>query len=87
VTAPGRRQTDSRGRAAETLAAMMQWAKGYRVFDRRARTPFGGIDILALKRGVLAVEVVKARPTREAGLHAITAAARRRRTMAELAAS
>lgn len=88
MTAPGRRrQAERRGRAAETLAALVLWAKGYQVVGRRARTPFGEIDILAVKGPVLAVVEVKARPTREAGLLAITAAARRRLTMAGLAAA
>ncbi|MGE3866325.1 MAG: YraN family protein [Hyphomonadaceae bacterium] len=66
-----RRKAERRGRFAETFAALWLMAKGYRIVARRARTPFGEIDLAALKGGVLAVVEVKARPTLDGGLYAI----------------
>jgi putative endonuclease len=66
-----RRTAERRGRAAETIAALWLLAKGYRVLARRARTPYGEVDLAALKAGVLVIVEVKARPSFEAGLTAI----------------
>lgn len=48
-------------------------AKGYRLLARRARTPFGEVDVAALKGGVLVIVEVKQRPTAAAGLEAVGA--------------
>ena len=49
------------GRRGELLAALWLMAKGYRILGFRLKTPQAEIDLLALKRGVLAVVEVKQR--------------------------
>lgn len=66
------------GHAAEGRAALWLRLKGYRILDRRYRTPRGEIDIVARRGGVVAMVEVKARATSEAALEAIGPAARRR---------
>jgi putative endonuclease len=66
-----RAAAEARGRAAELLAALWLMGKGYRILAHRARTPFGEVDLAALKGRTLAIVEVKARPTREAGLEAV----------------
>jgi len=58
-----RQAADRRGHRAETLCCWCLRLKGYRVLERRTRTPMGEIDILARRGDVLAVVEVKARPT------------------------
>lgn len=67
-----RRAAERRGRGAELIAALWLMAKGYRILGRRQRTPFGEVDLAALRNGVLVIVEVKARKTREAGLYAVT---------------
>ncbi len=53
-----RRLSERRGRWAEWLAASLLICKGYRVLDRRVVTPFGEVDLIALRgRRVAFVEV------------------------------
>lgn len=66
-----RRAAETRGRIAEWIAALYLIAKGYRILGHRVRTPFGEIDLAALKRGVLVIIEVKARATIAAGLEAV----------------
>jgi len=49
------------GISAESRAAALLVAKGYRILARRFRTPVGEIDIVARRRGVLIFVEVKAR--------------------------
>ncbi len=49
------------GRRAELLAAAWLMLKGYRILGFRLKTPQAEIDLLAWKRGVLAVFEVKRR--------------------------
>ena len=79
----GRRKAERRGRRAEALVVWMLRAKGYRILERRLRTPVGEIDILALHRRVLVVAEVKHRKGQEAALEAVT---RRQRERLERAA-
>lgn len=66
------------GLIAETLAALLLLAKGFRLLARRFKTPLGEIDLIA-KRGRLVVFVeVKARPTRAQALESVGPAAERR---------
>lgn len=67
-----RRDAERRGRGAETLAALWLLAKGYRILAQRERTPYGEIDVAAFKNGVLVIVEVKARPTYEEGVFAVT---------------
>jgi putative endonuclease len=66
------------GLAAEWRAAWALRLKGYRIVDRRFRTPVGEIDLVALKGETLAIVEVKARPSLAAGLEAIAADSYRR---------
>jgi len=66
-----RRKAEQRGRTAELLAALWLMAKGYRILAHRARTPFGEVDLAALKGRTLAVVEVKARATRLMALESV----------------
>ena len=53
-----RRRSERRGRWAEWLAAGLLICKGYRILDRRVKTPFGEVDLIALRgRRIAFVEV------------------------------
>lgn len=56
-----RRQAEIRGRRAELWAEIFLRLKGYRILERRYKTPLGEIDIIARKRNVLAIVEVKRR--------------------------
>lgn len=73
-----RRAHERSGRAAETLAALLLRLKGYRVLERRFKTPVGEIDLVVRRGGTLAFVEVKRRPDADAGLAAITATAQAR---------
>ena len=53
-----------RGRFSELVAAAVLMAKGYRILARRCRTPYGEIDLVAVRRRRLAFVEVKRRATR-----------------------
>ena len=59
------------GRRGEILAAVWLMAKGYRILGFRLGSKQGEIDLLALRRGVLAVVEVKRRRTLDAALEAV----------------
>jgi putative endonuclease len=61
-----------RGRFSEWLAAAVLLAKGYRILGRRMRTPYGEIDLIAVRGRRLAFVEVKRRATRLEGEAAIT---------------
>jgi putative endonuclease len=61
-----------RGRVSEWLAAAVLLAKGYRILGRRVRTPYGEIDLIAVRGRRLAFVEVKRRATRLEGEAAIT---------------
>lgn len=73
-----RRLREQGGRRAEARAALWLQLKGYRILDRRARTPAGEIDLVALKGNILAFVEVKARSRWEAAVEAVTPQLRRR---------
>ena len=60
------------GHDAETRAAMWLRLKGYRILARRYKTPFGEIDIIARRLGVICFTEVKARCTLEEARRALT---------------
>jgi putative endonuclease len=77
------------GRRAEVVAALYLMAKGYRILGFRLASPLGEIDLLAFRRGVLAVVEVKRRTTLEAAMEAVSHVQRDRlrRAGAKIAAS
>ncbi len=70
---PGERhEAEARGRWAEGLAAFYLRLKGYRIVAHRAKTPVGEIDLVAVRREVLAFTEVKARRRRSQAQWAVT---------------
>jgi len=66
------------GRRAEMFCRLALRLKGYRIVASRLRVPAGEIDILAERRGLLAVVEVKARASEEAALATMSEARWRR---------
>lgn len=62
----------SDGLAAETLAALILMAKGYRIAARRYKTPVGEIDLIARKGRTLVFVEVKARKVMDGALESVT---------------
>jgi putative endonuclease len=61
-----------RGRFSEWLAAAALMARGYRILARRCRTPYGEVDLIAVRGRRLAFVEVKRRATRLEAEAAIT---------------
>ena len=61
-----------RGRLSEWIAAALLIAKGYRILGRRVRTPYGEIDLIAVRGSRLAFVEVKRRRTRADAEAALT---------------
>ncbi len=61
MTLARRREAWRRGHIAETLCMAWLILRGYRIIDRRRRTPVGEIDIIARRGRTLAIIEVKAR--------------------------
>jgi putative endonuclease len=66
------------GLSAESRAAMLLIAKGYRIAARRWKTPFGEIDVVARRRRALIFVEVKARDRADEAAEAVTERAKRR---------
>ena len=66
------------GRRAETLACLFLRLKGYYILRRRYKSGSGEIDIIARRRGMLAIVEVKQRTTLEAAEESLTPYAMRR---------
>jgi putative endonuclease len=66
------------GLSAESRAAMILVAKGYRILARRFRSSVGEIDIVAGRRHTLVFVEVKARVTYSEAVEAVTEQQRRR---------
>lgn len=73
-----RRRRERSGRRAETAAALWLQIKGYRIVERRARTPACEIDLVARKGRMLVFVEVKSRRTIDAAREAVTPDLRRR---------
>jgi len=67
-----RQRHERSGRQAETAAGLWLRLKGYRILDRRARTPQGELDLVAAKGNMLVFVEVKSRQTFEVALNAVT---------------
>jgi putative endonuclease len=75
---PERVQAFRLGLSAESRAALLLIAKAYRILARRWKTPFGEIDIVARRRGVLVFVEVKARERADDAVEAVTQRNKRR---------
>lgn len=73
-----RRDAESWGRRAESMAAAWLRLKGYRVLARRVRTPVGEIDLVIRRGRTLAFVEVKARASFEAAADSLGYRARKR---------
>lgn len=60
------------GISAETRAAALLMAKGYRILAKRFKTPHGEIDLVAKKRNLLVFVEVKARARLDDAAYAVT---------------
>ena len=60
------------GVSAESRAAALLMAKGYRILAKRFRTPYGEIDLVAKKRNLLVFVEVKARARLDDAAYAVT---------------
>jgi len=78
MTTARRQRAWRRGVTAETLCVVWLVLRGYRIIDRRLRTPVGEIDIVARRRRTLAIIEVKARADRRRALESISTRQRRR---------
>jgi putative endonuclease len=75
---PDRQRREQRGRRAENLAAFWLQLKGYRILDRRAKTPHGELDLVALRGRMLVFVEVKARADYRRAVESITPQMQRR---------
>ena len=73
-----RRAAERQGRSAETIAALYLQLKGYRLVARRFKTPVGEIDLIVRRGRLLVFVEVKARPSADQGITAVSPTARRR---------
>ncbi|MBB5715239.1 YraN family protein [Sphingomonas aerophila] len=60
-TADNRRLAETAGRRGERLAGWWLWLKGWRILDRRVRTPAGEVDLVARKGNLISFVEVKMR--------------------------
>ncbi len=78
MTGTRRRRAERFGRWAEACCAGQLRLLGYRIIDRRLKTPVGEIDIVARRGQSLAIIEVKARRHGQSGILAITRRQRQR---------
>ena len=78
TAAPERVAAFRTGLSAESRAAALLMAKGYRILAKRFRTPHGEIDIVARKRHLVAFVEVKARASLDEAAYAVTPRQQRR---------
>ena len=71
MTSAARLKANRTGRRAETFAALLLRAKGYRIRARNWRHPAGEVDIIASRRQALVFIEVKARADIAAGREAV----------------
>ena len=58
-----RKAAENRGREGERRAAWWLWLKGWKLLDRRVRTPAGEVDLVVRKGNLVAFVEVKTRAT------------------------
>ena len=58
-----RRAAETSGRDGERRAAWWLWLRGWKILDRRVRTPAGEVDLVARKGSLIAFVEVKTRAT------------------------
>jgi putative endonuclease len=75
---PERQVAFRTGLSAESRAAMLLIAKGFRILARRWKSPVGEIDIVARRRALLVFVEVKARETLDDAAWSVTERQRRR---------
>lgn len=73
-----RQRRERGGRRAETAAALWLQLKGYRILERRARTPACEIDLVASRGRFLVFIEVKARRSEASAIEAVTPQLRHR---------
>src|ERR1700675_2328724 len=78
VSDPGRQIAFRFGLSAESRAAALLIAKGFRILARRFRSPVGEIDIIARRRALLVFVEVKARDTLDDAAWSVTGRQRSR---------
>lgn len=62
---------ETRGRRAETAAALVLRAKGFRILNQRYKTPVGEIDLVARRGRLVVFAEVKWRSTVETALDSV----------------
>ena len=72
MTTASRRAAERRGHRAEFLAGALLRAKGYRVLDKRFRSPAGEIDLVVRRGKRIAFVEVKERATADDAARAVT---------------
>jgi putative endonuclease len=78
VPRPERQAAFRVGISAESRAAALLIAKGFRILARRWRSPLGEIDIVARRRRLLVFAEVKARATLDEAAESVNERQRRR---------
>jgi putative endonuclease len=72
TASPARVAAFRTGLSAESRAAALLMAKGYRILAKRFKTPHGEIDLVAKKRSLLVFVEVKARASLDDAAYAVT---------------
>ena len=73
-----RQQAERRGHLAEARAAMMLRLKGYRILDRRWKSPAGELDLVIRRGNAVAFVEVKTRSSADEALASVSPRQRRR---------
>ena len=73
-----RQRAEAAGRWSERIAGLLLRLKGFAILEARYKTPVGEIDLVAKRGNLVAFVEVKARPTTEEALGAVSHHARRR---------
>lgn len=73
-----RQKAEKAGRRAELLAAIYLTLRGFQILERRYKTRAGEIDLIAKRKDTLIFAEVKARPSVDLAVEAVTPRARRR---------